>query len=107
MLDKNQNGKVLWCNRLWKNYRNKTIVEKKYYGDILRKTFKSQQSGQVLDDINISNEISIIADAFAYENFQSMRYITFMKCKWKITNAEIQYPRLILTVGGLYNENQT
>lgn len=84
-----------------------TIVEKKYYGDILRKTFKSQQSGQVLDDINISNEISIIADAFAYENFQSMRYITFMKCKWKITNAEIQYPRLILTVGGLYNENQT
>ena len=59
------------------------------------------------DNLNISNEFSIIADPFAYENFQNMRYIVFMGAKWKITSVEVQYPRLILTVGGVYNEQTT
>lgn len=80
------------------------ITERPYFGDIIRNTRKSQDSGQVNDSINVSNEISIIADPYANMNFHAMRYIVFMGTKWKIVNVEVQYPRLILTFGGEYNE---
>lgn len=62
------------------------------------------QSGETLnDDINIANEISIVADPFARKNFHKMRYVAYMGAKWKISKVEVGYPRLILTIGGLYN----
>lgn len=79
------------------------IVERNYFGDIIRNTRRLQSSDQLNDDINISNEISIVADPYANQNFHSMRYVEFMGAKWKITNVEVRYPRLILTVGGVYN----
>lgn len=80
------------------------ITNRPYYGDLIRNTRKLQGSEQVNDNINIANEISIVADPFANENFHSMKYVEFMGAKWKITNVEVQYPRLILTVGGVYND---
>lgn len=82
---------------------DKQTIEKPAYGDLVRNTSRYQQSGGVNDDITINNNISIVADPFANENFQHMRYVEFMGAKWKITNVEVQYPRLILTVGGVYN----
>ena len=79
------------------------IVDHEYYGDVLRNSRRLQASDKLNDDINISNEISIVADPFANNNFHSMRYIEFMGAKWKITNVEVKYPRLVLTIGGLYN----
>ena len=81
------------------------ITEREYFGDLIRNTRRLQASDKLNDDINISNEISIVADPFAYQNFHSMRYVEFMGAKWKISNVEVQYPRLILTVGGVYNEH--
>lgn len=78
-------------------------IERPYCGDLTRNISKFQPSGGVNDDINISNVISIIADPFANENFQHMRYAEFMGTKWKINNVEVNYPRIILTVGGVYN----
>lgn len=80
------------------------IVESQYYGDVIKNTRRLQEGSKVNDDITISNQVSIIADPFANNNFHAMRYVEFMGAKWKITNVEVQYPRLILTVGGLYNE---
>lgn len=79
------------------------IVDYSYFGDIIRNARRLQSSDQLNDDINISNEISIVADPYANQNFHSMRYVEFMGAKWKITNVEVRYPRLILTVGGVYN----
>lgn len=79
------------------------IIERMYYGELIRNTRKLQTTEYLNDDINISNEISILADPFAYANFHSMRYVDFMGAKWKIISVEVQYPRLILTVGGVYN----
>lgn len=81
------------------------ITEREYFGDLIRNTRSLQSGEQLNDNINISNEISIVADPFAYENFHSMRYIEFMNAKWKISSVDVQYPRLILSVGGLYNGN--
>ena len=79
------------------------IVEHEYFGDVYRNTRKLQSGNQVNDSIDISNEISILSDPFANENFHSMRYVTYMGAKWKVSSVEVRYPRLILTVGGLYN----
>ena len=83
------------------------ITERNYYGELVRNTRRLQTSDQVNDNINIANEISIIADPFATQNFHAMRYIEYMGAKWKITNVEVRYPRLILTIGGLYNGDKS
>ena len=78
-------------------------VVKEYYGDVIRNTRRLQTADKLNDDISISNEISILADPFANENFLSILYVEYMGVKWKISNVEVQYPRLILTLGGVYN----
>lgn len=80
------------------------IIERPYYGDLTRNTSRYQQSGGVNDNISINNSISIVADPYATTNFQKMRYVEFLGAKWKINNVEVQYPRLILSIGGEYNE---
>ena len=80
------------------------ITKRNYYGDVIRNTRRLQSANQLNDNVNVSNEISIVADPFAYQNFHSMRYVEFMGTKWKSTNVEVQYPRLILELGGVYNE---
>lgn len=79
------------------------IVERSYYGDVIRNIRRLQSSENLNDDINISNEISIVADAFANQNFHSMRYVEYMGTKWKVSSIEVKYPRLILSIGGVYN----
>lgn len=82
------------------------ITEQSYYGDLTRNMRRLQDSGDLNDDINVANEISIVADPYANANFHSMRYVAFMGAKWKISKVEAQYPRLILTLGGVYNGKQ-
>lgn len=83
------------------------VTERTYYGDLTRNMSQKQSSDSLNDNLNISNQISIVADPYAYENFHAMRYVEFMGAKWKISSVEVQYPRLILTVGGVYNEQTT
>lgn len=82
------------------------VVEtrREYYGDVIRNIRRYEAASQVNDNLNISNTFSIIADPFAYENFHAIRYIEYMGTKWKVSSVEVQYPRLILTVGGVYND---
>lgn len=80
------------------------IIEKPYSGDVLRNTSKRGSTDKLNDDINVSNRISVLADPFAYHNFASIVYVTWMGKKWKVPDVEVQYPRLILDVGGVYNE---
>ena len=79
------------------------ITERPYYGDLLRNTRKWQSSEMLNDNLNLANELSIVADPFAYEHFSSIRYVEFGGAKWKVSNVEVQYPRLILSIGGVYN----
>lgn len=86
---------------VWKD----TIEERSYSGDILQNTGRwATSSDTTNDDLNVSNKISIVADPFASHNYHSMKYVTFMGTKWKVTSVEVLYPRLILMIGGVYNE---
>ena len=79
------------------------IVERMYYGDLKRNTRRLQSTDQLNDNITIANEISIVADPYANDHFYAMRYVEFQGARWKVTNVSVEHPRLVLTVGGLYN----
>ena len=82
------------------------ITERNYYGELNRNSRNLQTSGNVNDNVNISNEISLLAEPYANEHIYSMRYVKFMGAKWKVNSVEVKYPRLILSVGGLYTDAQ-
>lgn len=81
------------------------VTERPYYGELIRNTRRLQTTDKVNDDLTISNQISIVSDPYAINNFHSMKYVVLRGTKWKITSVEVQYPRLILEVGGVYNGN--
>ena len=79
------------------------FTERKYYGDLLRNSRRLQGSQQINDDITIPNQISILADPYAVQHFHAIRYAELFGTKWKVSSVEVQYPRLILELGGVYN----
>lgn len=84
------------------------IVEKgPYYGNVIRSSRYNTTTDGENDMFNISNQISVIADEFIYSNLSRMKYIYYLGIKWKITNAEVARPRLLLTIGGVYNGPKT
>lgn len=81
-----------------------TITERPYYGDIIRESRRVESSqDSVNDGISLDNEVSIVADLYAQENINEMRYIKIRGTAWKITSVEVQYPRLNISIGGIYN----
>lgn len=79
------------------------IIDRPYYGDIESNRWKRQSSGGVNDDINLSNQISIVSDPYAIHNCSEIIYVEFMGTKWKVTDVDVQYPRLVLSIGGVWN----
>lgn len=84
-----------------------TILEREYYGDMTYDRRKRQTSGSINDNILLANVVSILADPFAIENCSYMAYAEIMGTKWKISEVEVQYPRLILTIGDVWNGDTT
>lgn len=78
-------------------------VEREYYGDVTRNTKRWENGSQVNDNLQINNQISIVADAYANQNLFAIRYVSWMGALWEVTNVDVQHPRFILTVGGVYN----
>jgi hypothetical protein len=79
------------------------IVEYPYAGDVFRDTRRMGQGESIHDNLSLSSIISIIADPFANQNIQRMRFLRWMGANWKITNVEVQRPRLLLYLGEVYN----
>ena len=77
-------------------------TEKVYKGDVLRKSRRLETSEQLNDNINISNQISIVADEYAFKHFSSITYVEYMGSFWKVTDVEVNHPRLTLSIGNLY-----
>lgn len=101
-------GKIGYCRTLEKKpgVWVMEITDRVSYGDIVKNNRRLVPSDNLNDNITISNQISIVSDPYAFENFHNIRYVEFMGIKWKVINAEVEYPRLILTLGGEYNVEQ-
>lgn len=80
------------------------IVERNYFGDVIRSYPRWQTAQQVNDNVSVNNRISIVADPYAISHFGAIRYVTWHGVKWKVTGVEVQRPRLLLDLGELYND---
>lgn len=81
-----------------------TIVEREYMGDISNEFWKRQNNGEINDDIELTDTISVIADPYAIQHCSSIAYVEYVGAKWKVNKVDIQYPRLLLSLGGVWNE---
>lgn len=79
------------------------ITEILYYGDVIRNSRQLREGEKVNDDLTVGNSISIVADAYANEHFFAIRYVKWAGSYWKVANVDVQAPRLILRLGGVYN----
>lgn len=79
------------------------VVERNSYGDVIRNSRQLEVDAKVNADISVGNSIRIVADAYANENIFAMRYISWMGALWTVDTVEVQRPRLVLRLGGLYN----
>jgi hypothetical protein len=79
------------------------ITARNSSGDVLKNSRQLKAGEDLNDDLVVNNQISIIANPFATLHFHMMRYVKWMGAYWKITNVEVKSPRLILTLGGVYN----
>lgn len=79
------------------------IVEFPYKGDVIRNTRKLEQGEGVNKDVIVNNSISIMSDQYAIEHFFNIRYVVWEGVRWTVTNVEVQRPRLIFSLGGVYN----
>ena len=78
-------------------------VEYNYSGDVLKRSVRYQNGESVNDDLNFQHQISILADPYARKHFHQIKYVKWMGAALKVTDVTVQYPRLILTLGGVYN----
>jgi hypothetical protein len=83
-------------------YKSK-IVERNYTGDLSWDNRHWQATEYQNEDLRLNNSVSILSDMYMKENLASVRYITWKRSKWKVTNVEVGYPRITLTIGGIYN----
>ena len=79
------------------------ITEIVYFGDVVRNTRRLREGENLNDDLTVGNSISIVADAYASEHFHAMRYVKWSGALWTISDVEVQSPRLLLKLGGVYN----
>jgi hypothetical protein len=80
-----------------------SITEVKYVGDVTRTTQRWNSAEKVNADLTISDTISIVADGFTLSNVHSMKYVRWRGSTWKINTIQVNRPRLILEIGGLYS----
>lgn len=84
---------------IWKD----VAIEKMYRGEVTKNVKRWDTSQYLNDDLNINNMISIIADPYISNNLFAVRYVKWLGNYWKVTSAEVQFPRIILSLGGVYN----
>lgn len=80
------------------------IVERSYFGDVVRDTLEVRKDDKVLSDLRTGNSFNIIADGYAENNFFAMKYLEWSGTLWTIRQVEVKSrPRLLIRIGGVYN----
>lgn len=75
-----------------------------YCGDLIRNIRRNGPDNKVNSDVDINNQVSIICDPYALENFQFIKFVRFLGAAWRVSSVEVNYPRLILSLGEMYTE---
>lgn len=86
-------------NGVWED----EITERNLYGDVIRNTRRLITGEDLNTDLTTGNSISVVADSYAMENVFAIRYVEWARALWTVIDVEVQSPRLLLRLGGVYN----
>lgn len=81
----------------------KQVTELPYRGDVLRSTRQLEEGVDLNKNITVRNRISVVADEYATQHFFAIIYVMWQGARWTVTDVEVQHPRLILSLGEVYN----
>lgn len=87
-------GSGVWVNE---------ITEMPYFGNVIRNTRRLDNGDGLNKDVSVSNSISIVTDEYAIKHFFAIKYVIWEGVRWTVTQVEVQHPRLILSLGSVYN----
>jgi hypothetical protein len=79
------------------------ITERKLYGEVVKNTRRLITGADVNSKLTTGNSISVMADAYALDNFFAIRYVEWQGALWTVIDIEEQRPRLLLRLGDVYN----
>jgi hypothetical protein len=79
------------------------IVERSYYGDVIRSSLTLTEEETLNKDLSIGNSISIVADGYANDHIFAIRYVEWAGTLWAVRTVDVERPRLILRLGEVYN----
>lgn len=94
-----ESAEVPASSGVWKD----VITEYSYYGDVIRNTAKREHGEGLNANVGVGNSISVVADQYAIDHVQAIRYIRWDGALWTVTNVDVQPPRLIISLGEVYN----
>ena len=82
------------------------VIPKAFYGDVVKDYAKELQANTINADLQVSNKLSVVADQYLQNNFHKIAYVEFGGAKWKVSVVEVNFPRVSLTLGSLYLEEE-
>ena len=82
---------------------DESIIEKPYKGDVERNTVRWQNGQSLNKDLIVNNSISVVADDYLLSHFAYAKYISWRGILWEISDITVGYPRLTISLGGVYN----
>lgn len=83
------------------------LVVKRVRGDVISSRYRRDQNGDksTIDNIRITNQISLVADQFFMKHISNLLYMEYQGVKWKVESFDVgKAPRVIVDLGGVYNE---
>lgn len=84
---------------VWSSVENSIMMK----GDVIRQSSNTQNDDKVNSDITLSHRVSLIGDAYSFGNYYNIKWVDIRGAKWEVESVEIQRPRLIVTLGGIWN----
>lgn len=85
------------------------LVVKRVRGDVISSRYRRDQNGDksTIDNIRITNQISLVADQFFMKHISNLLYMEYQGVKWKVESFDVsRAPRVIVDLGGVYNEQE-
>ena len=79
------------------------MVERSYFGTIVQHTRRWEKGEGLNDDLTLENRISILADDYAYQHCSGIKYVCWMNARWKVNSMKVEHPRILLSLGGVWN----
>jgi len=80
-----------------------TITEKKLTGDIIDVRVRRSDSQDINTNVNVSAKISVVINPYLRDHLDKLRYLSYFGSYWKISDISVEFPRLVISLGGVYN----